>query len=101
VAGSESIGKNMNCRFHGVHAKPVQRRPARPRGTLPLATRSKEERSRGGRARWGAGHVPYGQGHCGSGFGSYFPSGPQFPSCGDRFPSELGMAGVVPNTFYG
>jgi hypothetical protein len=37
----------------------------------------------------------------GSGFGSYFPSGPQFPSRGDRFPLGPGMAGVFPNTSYG
>jgi hypothetical protein len=33
------------------------------------------------------------------GFGSCFPSGPQFPSCGDRFPLGPGMFGVFPNTF--
>jgi hypothetical protein len=31
--------KNMNCPSHGVHAEPVQRRPARPRGALRLAAR--------------------------------------------------------------
>jgi hypothetical protein len=56
-------------------------------------------RPRGGRARLGAGHEPYGQGPRNRGFGSYFPSGPQFPSCGDRFPSGSGMFGVFPNTF--
>jgi hypothetical protein len=41
------------------------------------------------------------QGPYGSGFGSYFPSGSQSISCGDRFPSGLGMGGVFSNTFYG
>jgi hypothetical protein len=37
---SESSRKDMNRPSHGVHAQPVQRRPARPRGVLPLVTRS-------------------------------------------------------------
>jgi hypothetical protein len=35
-----------------------------------------------------------------SGFGSYFLNEPQFPSCGDRFPSGPGMSVVFSNTFY-
>jgi hypothetical protein len=66
----------MNRPSHGVHAQPVQRRPARPRGVLPLAARPQAVRPCGGRARQDAGHVLYGQGPCDRGFGSYFPSGP-------------------------
>jgi hypothetical protein len=73
----------------------------RPRGVLPLAARPQTVIPHGGRARWDAGHVPYGQGPCDRGFGSYFPGGPQFPSCGDRFPSELGMFGVSLTLFRG
>jgi hypothetical protein len=86
---------------HGVHAHPVQRRPVRPRGVLPLVARPQAVRPHGGRARRYAGRVPYGQGPCDKGFGSYFPSGPQFPSCGDRFPSKPGIFGVFSNTFQG
>jgi hypothetical protein len=39
----------------------------------------------------GAGRAPYDQGPHGSGFGSYFPNGPKFSSCGNRFPSRLEM----------
>jgi hypothetical protein len=98
---SESSRKDMNSPSHGVHDQPVQRRPARPRGVLPLTTKPQVVRPCDGCARWDASRVPYGQGPCDRGFGSYFPSGPQFPSCGDRFPSELGMFGVFPNTFQG
>jgi hypothetical protein len=98
---SESSRKDMNHPSHGVHAQPVQRRPGRPRGVLPLVARSQAVRPRGGRARRNAGHVSYGQGPCDRGFGSYFPSGPQFSSCGDRFPSGPGMFGVFPKTFQG
>ena len=89
----------MNRPSHGVHAQPVQRRPARPRGVLPLAARPQAVIPRGGHARRDAGRVSYGQGPCDRGFGSYFPSGPQFPSYGDLFPSGSGMFGVFPNTF--
>jgi hypothetical protein len=75
----------MNRPSHGLHARPVQRHPARPRGVLPLAARPQAMRPRSGHARRDAGRVPYGQGPRDRGFGSYFPSGPQFPSCGDRF----------------
>jgi hypothetical protein len=68
----------MNRPSHGVHDPPIQRFPTRPRGALPLAARPHAVRPHGGRAQWGAGHVPYGQGPYGSGFGSYFPSRPQF-----------------------
>jgi hypothetical protein len=98
---SESSKKDMNRPSHGVHAQSIQRRPARPIGVLRLAARPQAVRPRGGRARRDAGRVPYGQGPCDRGFGSYFPSGPQFPSCGDRFPSEPGTFGVFPNTFQG
>jgi hypothetical protein len=98
---SESSRKDMNCPSHGVHAHPVQRRHARPRGVLPLVARPQAVRPHGGRARRYAGRVPYGQGPCDKGFGSYFPSGPQFPSCGDRFPSKPGIFGVFSNTFQG
>jgi hypothetical protein len=98
---SESSRKDMNRPSHGVHAQPVERRPTRPRGVLLLAARPQAVRPRGGRARRDAGRVPCGQGPCDKGFGSYFPSGPQFPSCGDRSPSEPGMFGVFPNTFQG
>jgi hypothetical protein len=98
---SESSRKDMNRPSHGVHAQPVQRRPRRPSGVLPLAARPQAVRLRGGRARRDAGRVSYGQEPCDRGFGSYFPSGPQFPSCGDRFPSGPGMFGVFPNTFQG
>jgi hypothetical protein len=91
----------MNRPSHGVHAQSVQRRPRSPRGVLPLAARPQAVRPRGGRARRDAGRVSYGQGPCDRGFGSYFPSGPQFPSCGDRFPLGPGMFGVFPNTFQG
>ena len=73
----------------------------KPRGALPLAARPQAGKPRGGRSWWGAGHVPYGQGPRDKDFGSYYPSGPQFPSCGDRFPSGSGMFGVFPSTFYG
>jgi hypothetical protein len=96
---SQLSRKNMNRLSHGVHAQPIQRCPARPRSDLPLAARPQAVRPCGGRARQGAGCVPYGQGPRDRGFGSYFPSGPQFPSCGDRFPSGSGMFGVFPNTF--
>jgi hypothetical protein len=98
---SESCRKNSNRPSHGVHAQPVQRRPVRPRGTLPFAARPQAERPQGGRAPRGAGCVPYVQGPRGSVFNSYFPNGPQFPSCSDRFPSRPRMSGVFPNTFYG
>jgi hypothetical protein len=69
---------------------------------LPLAARPQEERPCGGRARRGAGRVPYGQGPRGSGFGSTFSSGPQFPSCGDLYPPMgPGMFGGFPNTYHG
>jgi hypothetical protein len=68
---------------------------------LPLASRSQVVTPCGGRAQRNAGHVSYGQVPCDGGFGSYFPSGPQFSSCGDRFPSGPGMFGVFPNTFQG
>jgi hypothetical protein len=73
----------------------------RPKGDFPLTARPYALRPRGGHGRRGAGHVPHGQGPHGSGFGSYFLSGPHFPSCGDRFPSGLGMGGVFSNTSYG
>jgi hypothetical protein len=91
----------MNRPSHGVHAQSVQRRHTRPRCVLPFAARPQAVRPRGGHARRDAGRVPYGQGPCDRGFGSYFPSEPQFPSCGDRFPSRQGMFGVFPNTFQG
>jgi hypothetical protein len=91
----------MNRLSHGVHDLPIRRRHARPRGALPLAARPQTVRPCGGRAWQSAGHVPYGQGPRGRGFGSYFPSGPQFPSCDDRFPLGSGMVGESPNTFYG
>jgi hypothetical protein len=97
----ESSRKDMNRPSHGVHAQPVQRRPTRPRGVFPLAARPQAVRPHGGRAQWDAGRVPYGQEPRDRGFSSYFPSGPQFPSCGDRFPLERGMFGVFPNTFQG
>jgi hypothetical protein len=59
---SESSMKDMNRPSHSVHAQPVQRRPRRPRGVLPLAARPQAMRPRGGRARRDAGRVPYGQG---------------------------------------
>jgi hypothetical protein len=34
----------MNRPCHGVHAQPIQRRPARPIGALPLAARPQKER---------------------------------------------------------
>jgi hypothetical protein len=43
-------------------------------------------RPRGGHARWGAGHVLYGQGPRARGVGSHIFSGPHFPSRGDRYP---------------
>jgi hypothetical protein len=36
---SESSRKNMNRPSHGIHAQPVQRHSARPRGVLPLTAR--------------------------------------------------------------
>jgi hypothetical protein len=45
----------------------------RPRGVLPLAARPQAVRPHGGCARRDAGRVPYGQGPCDRGFGSYFP----------------------------
>jgi hypothetical protein len=69
--------------------------------SLPLDTKPKAVRPQGGHAWWGAGHVPYGQGPHDRGFGSYFPSGPQFPSCGDRFSFGLGMGGVFLTPFLG
>jgi hypothetical protein len=68
--------KNMNCLFHGVHDLPIRRCPGRPRGALPLAVRPLVKRSHDGHAYRGASCVPYGQGPCGTGFGSYFPNGP-------------------------
>jgi hypothetical protein len=50
---SESNEKNMNRPSHGVHAQPIQRHPARPRGVVPLAARSQEQRPRGGHAHTG------------------------------------------------
>jgi hypothetical protein len=91
----------MNHPSHDVHAKPVQRHPGRPRGVLPLAARPQAVRPHGGHARRDVGRVSYGQGPCDRGFGSYFPSGPQFPSCGDCFPLGPGMFSVFPNTFQG
>jgi hypothetical protein len=44
---SKSSRKDMNCPSHGVHAQPVQRRPGRPRGVLPLAAKSQAVRPRG------------------------------------------------------
>jgi hypothetical protein len=73
---SESSRKDMNRPSHGVHAQPIQRRHGRPRGVLPLAARPQAVRPRGGRARWDASRVPYGQGPCDRGFGSYFLNGP-------------------------
>jgi hypothetical protein len=57
---SESSRGNMNNPSHGVHDHPVQRRPSRPRGALPLTARPQIVRLHGGRAWRGAGHVPYG-----------------------------------------
>ena len=91
----------MNHPSHGVHAQPIQIRPMRPRGALPLTARPLEERPHGGHALRDGGCVPYGQGPRGSGYDSYFPSGPWFPSCGDRLPSGMEMSGAFPNTFYG
>jgi hypothetical protein len=91
----------MNRPSHGVHELPVKRHPARSRGALPHADRPQTVTPRGGHARLAAGRVPYDQGPHDRGFGSYFLSGPQFPSRGDRFPSGLGMFGVFPNTFQG
>jgi hypothetical protein len=96
---SKSSRKNMNHPSLGVHAQPIQRRPTRPRGVLLLVARPQVVRPRGGHAQRDAGRVPYGQGPLDRGFGSYFPSGPQFPFCGDRFPSEPWLFGVFPNTF--
>jgi hypothetical protein len=64
----------MNRPSHGVHAQPVQRRPGRPKGVLPLAARSQAVRPRGGRARRDAGRVSYGQGPCDRSFGSIHTS---------------------------
>jgi hypothetical protein len=36
---SESSRKDMNRPYHGVHAQPVQRRPARLRDVFPLDAR--------------------------------------------------------------
>jgi hypothetical protein len=47
---SESSRKDMNRPSHGVHAQPVQRCPARPRGVLPMAARPQAARPRVGRA---------------------------------------------------
>jgi hypothetical protein len=49
-------------------------------GFFYLAARPQEERPHCGRARRSAIRVPYGQGPCGSGFGSYFSSRPQLSS---------------------
>jgi hypothetical protein len=92
----------MNRLSHGVHDLPVRRCPSMPRGALPLVARPQAEIPHGGHARWGVGHVPYGQGPRESGFDSYFLGGPQFLSCGDHFPPlRLGMTDVFPTTFYG
>jgi hypothetical protein len=99
--GSEASRRNMNRPSHEVHDPPVQRRPVRPRGALPLVARPQRERPHCGRARRVAGHEPYGQGLRDNGFGYYFPTGPQFPSCGDRFSSGPRMCGVFPKTFQG
>jgi hypothetical protein len=99
---SKSSRKNMSRHSHGVHARPVQRHPTRLRGALPLAAKFQEERPRGGHALWGVGHVPLWLRTRGSGFGSYFHSGPQFPSCGDRYPPMgPGMTDIFPNTLQG
>jgi hypothetical protein len=58
---------------------------------LPLAARPQEVRPRCGRARRDVGRVPYGQGPRDIGFGSYFPSGPQFPSSGCDTPGVYFM----------
>jgi hypothetical protein len=84
----------MNHPSHDVYAQPIQIRPTRPRGALPLTARPLEERPRGGHVLRDGGCVPYGQGPRDSGFDSYFSSGTQFPSYGDRFPSGPGMSGV-------
>jgi hypothetical protein len=85
----------MNHPSYGVHDLPIQIYLARPRGDLPHATRPQAVRPRGGYARQSASHVPYGQEPRGRVLGSHFPSGPQFPSRGDRYPpSGPGMFGV-------
>ena len=71
---------------------------------LPTAghpQRRQFERPRGGRSRRGGSFVPSRQAPRGSGFESFPPSGPRFPSRGDRSPMGHGGFGVFPNTFPG
>jgi hypothetical protein len=70
--------KDMYNIFHHVHVPSIQRHPTRPRGALSHAVRPQAVRPRGGRAWRGVGHVSYGQGPHGSGFGSHFPKDHDF-----------------------
>jgi hypothetical protein len=63
------------------------------------AARSQVVRPQGVHAQQDVGRVPYGQGPHGSGFGSHFPCGIQFPSRVECYP-PMGprMFSVFPNT---